>query len=154
MRMPEAPDDGIVNPGTFSGASATASASATSSTATLRFASGFHGSKLLDRNERSHEDHPADAHGAEREERGHQCPAAADAPGAVEKAHDERSVASTPPLLGQEGERRAAAAQAGVLRRRELIGGRGQDHPGGEEASGALPAQGTDGQGLHGGEQT
>ena len=64
---------------------------------------GAHGGSLpgqqpLGRDQRGDEGHPADAHHAEREQRGHQPPAAADADAAVLDPHPQRAEATRVPV--------------------------------------------------------
>ena len=127
-------ESGSVRPGTCRGARATPNASTTSVMATRRFASSLRGSSFSTAIEAGDGDHPRQAHHAECEQRGHQSPAAADAPRAVHDAHAERSRGPVTPVGEHEVKRPAAAAQAGVLDGRELVDRRRKEHPAGEIA--------------------
>ena len=102
------------------------------------------GQQPLRRDQRGDEGHPADAHHPEREERGHQPPAAADADPAVLEPHPQRPEATRVPVL-EEHRRAAAVAQAGVLRRGQLVEGRAEDHAAGDVAAQRHPTRGSRG---------
>ena len=100
-----------------------------------------HGTSLLDRDQPGDDGHPGDAHDAQREERRHQRPAAADAPGAVPRAHPQRARPAVAPRAEQEAERAAALAEADVLERRQLVDGRDEERRAGDPAAGAVPRE-------------
>ena len=81
------------------------------------------GDQLLERDEPGDECHPGEAHDAESEERRHQRPAAADAPGAVSEPHLQSPDRPVAPGAEQEPERAPALPEADVLERRQLVDG-------------------------------
>ena len=98
------------------------------------------GQQALGGDQRGHQGHPRDAHHAEREQRGHQRPAAADADTAVLDAHPQRPEA-TPVPVAQEHRRAAAVAQAGVLRRGQLVEPGADDDAAGDVAPRVVPGE-------------
>src|SRR3712207_8153872 len=64
---------------------------------------------------------------------------AADAPGAVRRAHAEPTPATVPPRAEQEPERAAAPAEAGVLPRGQLVRGRGDQRDARDPPARPLP---------------
>jgi hypothetical protein len=139
---------GAMSPGTRSGTRATARPSTND---------GHEGrsdpaprQELLNGDEHGNRGHPRDAHHSEREQRGHQCPAAADAPDAVSHTHPNSSERAGSPVLEQEAEGAAAMSQADVLERGELVDGGRDDHTAGQHRSAPVPAQDVDLEGAPG----
>ena len=85
------------------------------------------GQQLLGRDEQGQPGDPQQVHHPADEQQRHQQPAAADAIGAVEQAEARTRPSARAIMAGEECGRRAAAAEAGVLERRQLV------EPGGDQ---------------------
>ena len=120
------PMDGV--PGTESGTIADRQAQHDQQRGDREVGHPLDGPELLEADEHGHEGHPAQAHDAEREERRHERPAAAHAPGAVGDPQIQPAQPPVAPALGEEHQRAAALGQADVLERGELVERRSHDH--------------------------
>src|SRR6516162_4076093 len=79
-----------------------------------------HWDRLFEQNETGETGNPKEVHDAAEEQEAHQEPAASQAIGAVLEPHAKGAAWARPPLLGEEGERRAAVPQAHAFDRGEL----------------------------------
>ena len=133
--------EGIVRPGTRAGAAATPMASDREDGGDAGGGRGAPGQHLLGGDQHGDHDHPGQAHRAQREQRRHQRPAAPRHQRAVHDAHAQRAGAAVAPFGHEEAQRPAAALQAGVLQRCELIDRRRRQHGGGGPAAGVVPGE-------------
>jgi hypothetical protein len=132
---------GIVNAGTAAGSSKRPIASATRTDATPRVPSLRDGGCFSTRDQGRYHDHPCQARHPEREQRGHQRPAAAETPRSGSDPHSQRSGTTVVAAFFSGTSRSAAPGQAGALGWRELIRRAGQKHSGGQVAACPFPGE-------------
>ena len=96
---------------------------------------------LFGEHDRRDDDHPGDAHDADREQDQHQRPAASNAPGAVLDPHPHGTGGPSRQWCTTKLERCAAVAEAGALQRSQLVGACERDRCAGERRTGPVPRE-------------